>query len=96
MPLLEAMGATVVTTTVTMPMEEVATVVTTVAMAALLKATMAMVAMEAALLVVSLCTVHGHCQCLGSMSLYSKNNTVYTSLCYALMALNSCTSPLLL
>ena len=50
---LVATEAMVATTTETMPMEEVATVVTTVAMAALPGATTAMVAMEAMPLVVT-------------------------------------------
>ena len=50
---LVAMGATVVAATVTTPMEETTTVATTVAMAALPQATMAMVAEEAMLSVVS-------------------------------------------
>ena len=68
MLLLVAMGAMVAATMVTMPMEEVATVATSVAMVVLPKATTAMVAMEALLLVVSSlqcqsldkwCCVHG-------------------------------------
>ena len=51
--LLVVPGAMVATTMVTLPMEEVATVVTSVATVALLQATMAMAAMEAPLLVVS-------------------------------------------
>ena len=50
---LVAMGAMVVVATVTTPMEETTTVATTVAMAALPEATMAMVAEEAMLSVVS-------------------------------------------
>ena len=53
MLLLVAMAATVVTTMVTMPTEETTTAVATVAMVALPEATMAMVAREATLLVVS-------------------------------------------
>ena len=53
MLLLVAMGVMVVTTMATTPMEETTTQAMTVAMAALLKATMAMVAMEAMLSVVS-------------------------------------------
>ena len=62
MMLLGVLEAMVVTTTVTTPMEEMITKATTTAMAALLKATMAMVAMEATLLVVSLpqCTQFTH------------------------------------
>ena len=56
MLLLVAMGATAATTIATTPMEETGTGVTTVVMAALLKATMAMVAREATLLVVSIVT----------------------------------------
>ena len=52
--LMVAMGVTVVTTTVTMPTEETTTVATTVATVVKPQATMAMVAMGAALTVVSL------------------------------------------
>ena len=53
---------------VTMPMEEVATVVTTVAMAALPEATTAMVATEAMPLVVSSLGLLSHmCTCLNSL-----------------------------
>ena len=48
-----AVGATVAVTMVTMPMEETTTEATTVEMAALPEATMAMAALEATLLVVS-------------------------------------------
>ena len=57
MLLLVEMGVTVVAAMVTTPMEEVETEATTVAMAALPEATMAMVAMEAMLLVVSVLTI---------------------------------------
>ena len=51
--MLVVRGATVATTMETMPTEEVATQVTTVAMGASLQATMAIVEMEAMLMVVS-------------------------------------------
>ena len=80
------MGVMVATTMATMPMEETTTAATTVAMVALLQATMAMAATEAALLVVSLWTAHIPCHQLGSMSLHSNhNNAVHASLCKALM-----------
>lgn len=56
--LLVAVAVTVVAATATTPMEETTTQATTVATAALLPATMAMVAKGATLLVVSLLTVH--------------------------------------
>ena len=68
MLLLVATEAMVGVAMVTMPMEEVATVVTTVAMAALPEATTAMVATEAMPLVVSSLGLLPHmCTCLNSL-----------------------------
>ena len=62
--LLVAMVVMVVTTTATMQMEAITTVATTVATAAVPQATMAMVAMEATLKVVSLFIIFCSKQCL--------------------------------
>ena len=89
-PLLEAMGAMVVTTMVIMPMEEVATVATTVATVVLLQATMATVAMETALLVVSLLYCTGSLSACGQHELAQQQQQ---QRCLSITVQSPCNSP---
>ena len=75
--LLVVLEAMVVTTMVTMPTEETITEATTTAMAALLKATTAMAAMEATLVVVGpFSDIQKIGSVVGSMSQQTQNSTI--------------------